>query len=209
MVVLTAVAAVQQLLQWLKKDEEVTKEESRQEDATRPSPEMIFYFTRTEASFTDLYSRYKRTLERVLNIEKNMNEKHMKELDTVREEERRRYKKLLDKEKTKRQELGIGLHYWKAMAALAQDEKEKMVDEFVKEVTHWRVACSRYEELYQKSRDPSKEEKESSAECKVCLMGDVQRTFGCGHAVCAHCAKLLDLCHICRTPVERINMLFL
>lgn len=146
MVVLVAVFAFHQLLQWFAIEK--GEKENKQADGSILPSEMMMWLE----SLMDLCGRYKEALDRILELEKNAEERQKLKLGNMLEEERVRHETLLDMEKDKMQEL---------------------------------------------------------VECKVCMEEEVSRTFNCGHAACAGCAGQLQYCHICRTRVHRINLLYL
>ncbi|XP_075744442.1 uncharacterized protein LOC142803224 [Rhipicephalus microplus] len=46
-------------------------------------------------------------------------------------------------------------------------------------------------------------EMEDALTCTICMNRHRQVVFMCGHTTCRNCAARIDICHICRRPIER------
>nr|XP_037281064.1 E3 ubiquitin-protein ligase MIB2-like [Rhipicephalus microplus] len=57
--------------------------------------------------------------------------------------------------------------------------------------------------------DSRLQELEDRHTCNICMEKPRDVVFMCGHGSCKVCAENLDLCHMCRVPIERKIALYL
>lgn len=39
-------------------------------------------------------------------------------------------------------------------------------------------------------------------QCQICMERDKNMVYLCGHGACKECSERLEICHVCRTPIQ-------